>query len=261
HFAAQASVRGARVLTARNRAEEGVPAFWLWVQVLRQLFDRSASALGELLPEVAGAVPERFLLFDAVARALTGASRSQPLVIALEDLQWADAPSLRLLEHLAFESANEAILVLGTVRDEFRERGHPLDRTLGVLRQQERTAEVALAGFSRREVGALLARVLNRPAPSDLISELFARTEGVPLFLREAIRLLGERGVLGEPERIGRGGIALPGRALDLIRRALSALSESASALVGAAAVLGRDFTLSGAAELAQLEREAALDL
>src|SRR5262249_21231079 len=92
HFAAQASVRGARVLTARNRAEEGVPAFWLWVQGLRQLFDRSASALGELLPEVAGAVPERFLLFDAVARALTGASRSQPLVIALEDLQWADAP-------------------------------------------------------------------------------------------------------------------------------------------------------------------------
>ena len=39
HFAAQAAARGARVLIARNRAEEGVPAFWLWVQMLRQLFD------------------------------------------------------------------------------------------------------------------------------------------------------------------------------------------------------------------------------
>ena len=151
--------------------------------------------------------------------------------------------------------------MVGSVREEFRERGHPLDRTLAVLRQQERTAEVALAGFSRREVGALLASVLGRPAPSDLISELFARTEGVPLFLREAIRLLGERGVLEQPERIPRAGIALPGRALDLIRRALGALSERAGALVAAAAVLGRDFTLTAAAEVAQLSREEALDL
>ncbi len=261
HFAAQTGARGARVLFARNRAEEGVPPFWLWVQVLRQLFDSSASELGELLPELAGAAPERFLMFDAVARALATASRRQPLLIALEDLQWADAASLRLLEHVAFEAAGEAILLVGSVREEFRERGHPLDRTLAVLRQQERTAEVALAGFSRREVGALLARVLGRPAPSDLISELFARTEGVPLFLREAIRLLGERGVLEQPERIPRAGIALPGRALDLIRRALGVLSERAGALVAAAAVLGRDFTLTAAAEVAQLSREEALDL
>ncbi|MGH7290014.1 MAG: GTPase, partial [Myxococcota bacterium] len=151
--------------------------------------------------------------------------RGRPLVLVLEDLQSADPPSLRLLEHLAFEAADEPILVLASVREEFRERGHPLDRTLGVLRQQPRTLDVALGGFSRREVAALLARVLGRPAPSDLISELFARTEGVPLFLREAIRLLGERGVLEQPEKIPRSGIALPGRALDLIGRALDALS------------------------------------
>ena len=151
--------------------------------------------------------------------------------------------------------------MLGSVREEFRERGHPLDRTLAVLRQQERTTEVALAGFSRREVGELLARVLGQPAPSDLISELFARTEGVPLFLREAIRLLAERGVLEQPENIPRAGIALPGRALDLIQRALTAVSARTAALVAAGAVLGRDFTLTSASELAQLGREEALDL
>jgi len=284
HFAALAGGRGARVLFGRNRAEEGVPPFWLWVQILRRLLEPSDGSrarargsaarsreLAELLPELAGgepgsaraddSEPSRFRLFDAVSREIARASRGRPLVLVLEDLQSADAPSLRLLEHLAFEAAGEPILVLASVREEFRERGHPLDRTLGVLRQHERTVDVTLGGFSRREVGALLARLLGRPAPSDLISELFARTEGVPLFLREAIRLLAERGVLEQPEKIPRSGIALPGRALDLIRRALDALSERAASLVAAAAVLGREFTLAAGAEVADIERDAALDL
>ncbi|MFI5316511.1 MAG: ATP-binding protein [Myxococcota bacterium] len=283
-FAGLAAARGARVLTGHNRAEEGVPPFWLWVQILRQLFDAEdgrpllreiaahSAELAELVPELADAAParasppsdserSRFRVFDAVSRALARASHGRPLVIALEDLQWADPPSLRLLEHFAFEIANESILVVASVREEFRERGHPLDRTLGVLRQQQRMSELALAGFSRREVAALLARVLGRPAPTDLISELFARTEGVPLFLREAIRLLAERGALDEPERLPRAGISLPGRALDLIRRALDSLPERAGALVAAAAVLGREFTVAALAEVAELARGSALDL
>ncbi len=285
HFAGVAAARGARVLFARNRAEAGVPPFWLWVQILRQLLEwedtrpllrevaaRSAE-LAELLPELADVnaaarMPRasdsersRFLVFDAVSRALARASRSRPLLLVLEDLHSADPPSLRLLEHFAFEIASESILVLASVREEFRERGHPLERTLGVLRQQERTSELALVGFSRREVGALLARVLGRPAPTDLTTEMFARTEGVPLFLREALRVLAERGVLDEPERLPRAGIALPGRALDLIGRALDSLPERAGAFVAAAAVLGREFTLAAAAEVAELSRESALDL
>jgi DNA-binding winged helix-turn-helix (wHTH) protein len=285
HFAGLATSRGARVVFARSRAEEGVPPFWLWLQILRRLLEaddaravlREAAArsaeLAELLPELAKPKAERgnarstdsehgrFQLFDAVTRALARASRSRPLVIVLEDLHAADPPSLRLLEHLAFEAASEPILVLASVREEFRERGHPLDRTLGVLRQQERTIGLSLGGFSRREVAALLARLLGRPAPSDLISELFARTEGVPLFLREAIRLLAERGVLEQPEKIPRAGVTLPGRALDLIRRALDSLTAPAASLVAAGAVLGREFTLAAAAEVADLARDAALDL
>jgi tetratricopeptide (TPR) repeat protein len=282
HFSSLAGARGARVLLGRSRAEEGVPPFWLWVQVLRQLVDAEdarpvlrevatrSPELAELLPELgveAGAARptdserSRFQVFDAVSRALARVSRGRPLLIVLEDLQWADPPSLRLLEHLAFEISGESIFVLASVREEFRGRGHPLDRTLGVLRAQERMTELALSGFSRREVAALLARVLGRPAPSDLISEMFARTEGVPLFLRETLRLLAERGVLQEPERLPRAGIGLPGRALDLIGRALDSLSDSAGALAAAAAVLGREFTLAGAAEVAGLTRETALDL
>ena len=285
HFAGLADSRGARVLFGRNRAEAGVPPFWLWVQILRQLLDAEdtlpilrdvaerSNELAALLPEVderahapeskpaADSERSRFLVFDAVSRALARVSQGGPLVIVLEDLHWADSASLRLLEHLAFEIANERVLVLASVREEFRERGHPLDRALGVLRQQQRVTELALVGFSRREVGALLASVLGRPAPTDLTSEMFARTEGVPLFLREAIRLLGERGLLDEPERLPRAGVSLPGRALDLIGRALDGLSDPGRSLVASGAVLGREFTLAAAAEVAGIAREYALDL
>ena len=123
----------------------------------------------------------------------------------LEDLQWAGSASLRLLEHLAFERARRAAArARHGARRAARAAAIPSTRALALLRAQDRCLEIALRPFSRAEVAALLEQVIGRPAPPDLTSELFARTEGVPLFLREAIRLLAERGELAEPERVPR---------------------------------------------------------
>ena len=282
-FADELTSRGANVLVGRCRAGEGVPAFWLWAQILRQLVELAGGGddLRELAGragELAGLVPElavkadpdtspesheqsRFLFFDAVARTLARCSRRRPLLLLLEDLQWAGPPSLRLLEHLAFESSRERVLLLGTIRDEPRKRGHALERMLAMLRQQDRCRQIELAGLSRAEVATLLANALGRRAPTDLTSELFARTEGVPLFLREAIRLLEERGDLQHPERIRRSGVALPGHALDIIRRSLDGLSEPCGKIIGAASVIGREFALPMLASVADLPSGEVLDL
>src|SRR5262249_26305249 len=114
--------------------------------------------------------------------------------------------------------------------------------------------------FSRAEVAALLEQVLERPAPPDLTSELFARSEGVPLFVREALRLLEERGALAEPERVPREGVVLPARALDLIRRPLERLSRAGAPRAAGAAGLGRDFDLAAAAAVAGFALADGLD-
>jgi DNA-binding winged helix-turn-helix (wHTH) protein/tetratricopeptide (TPR) repeat protein len=283
-FAAEVERTGGLVLVGRCREGEGVPAFWLWAQVLRRLAADEAG--GEALAELAGAPAEllalvsagprpgpaasapdlapeqsRFLLFDAVTRALARAARRRPLLLLLEDLQWAGSPSLRLLEHLSFEVGELPVLAIATVREEPRDPEHPLERLLPRLRQQPRCARIALRGFSRGEVAALLAHAIGGPPPPDLSSELYARTEGVPLFVREAIRLLAERGDLRHPERVRRWGVHLPARALDLIRRPLERLSAPAASAIAAAAVLGREFQGVLAAAVAGLERDAALDL
>jgi tetratricopeptide (TPR) repeat protein len=278
-FAGEVARGGGLVVLGRAREGEGVPAFWVWAEVLRRLaeHDRGAGALRELgavSAELGALVPElgaessaaraeispdqgRFLLFDAVGRALARASRERPLLLALEDLQWAGPASLRMLEHLTYELAEHPIAVVATVREESRDADHPLERSLPRLRQSDR---LALRGFSRREVGELLERVIGRPPPPDLTSELFARTEGVPLFLREAIRMLDERGDLRQPERVRGFGLTLPPHSLDLIRRPLERLSPPCAELVGAAAVLGREFAGALVAAVVEIPRGDAVD-
>jgi DNA-binding winged helix-turn-helix (wHTH) protein/tetratricopeptide (TPR) repeat protein len=277
-------------VTLLGRCREDVPAFWPWAQVLRGLLERGAEPatlleqpgvadeLIEWLPELAtsGSEPEpgsdaksaalspeqqRFLLFEAVARMLLRESRRDPLLVWLEDVQWAGASSLRLLEHLAYEVTEARLLLVVTVRDEPRPRDHPVEQVLPTLRQQPRSVDLPLRHLSRGDVSALLEQVIGRAPPSDLTSELFAHSEGVPLFLREAIRLLAERGDLAHPERVRRWALTLPARALDLIRQPLDRLSPACLALVESGAVLGREFPLGLVAAVADEQRDAALDL
>ena len=68
----------------------------------------------------------RFRLFDSITAFLNSAARRKPLVLVLDDLHWADHPSLLLLEFVARELANSRVLVVGTYRDVELSRQHPL---------------------------------------------------------------------------------------------------------------------------------------
>ena len=78
----------------------------------------------------------RFRLFDSVTTFLHNAAASHPLVLILDNLQWADKPSLLLLEFLALELGRSRLLVVGTYRDVELSRQHPLSETLGELTRE-----------------------------------------------------------------------------------------------------------------------------
>src|SRR3954449_10185681 len=119
-LATYARVSGARVYWGRCREDEGAPAYWPWVQAIRSYIRDSdpvalawqlgggAAEVAQLIPEVAekldvepAARPDseeaRFRLFDSVTSLLLAAARDRPIVIVLDDLHWADEPSLLLL--------------------------------------------------------------------------------------------------------------------------------------------------------------------
>src|SRR6185436_8673830 len=172
----------------------------------------------------------RFRLFDSITTFLRNAARSRPVLLILDDLQWADEPSLRLLQFLAQEMRDAHLLVVGTYRDVALGRGHPLARTL---------AEVG-----REDVGRYIEMTSGVSPPENLVQWIRSKTEGNPFFVSETIRLLITEAILEKPEALAELQINIPPRVRDVVRRRLEQLSDHCNKTLTMAAVYGREFSL-----------------
>jgi class 3 adenylate cyclase/tetratricopeptide (TPR) repeat protein len=254
HFASLAPDDELRALVA----EEAIHALPLVPELRRRLPDLAVPADGEL-------EGERWRLFEAVDALLAGASRGSPLVILLDDLHWADAPSLALLRHLARSPRPAALLVLVTYRETDLVRTHPLAEALADLRREPHVARVLLRGLDHADLGALVAARAQHDAPEAFVRALHAETEGNPFFAHEVIRHLVESGALRrEGDRwIGTRPLAelgIPEGVRDVIGRRLSRLSETANEALRAASVIGREFELPELEAASRIARDALLD-
>jgi hypothetical protein len=248
---------GARTAWGWGWPDEGAPGYWLWAQVTRAL-GLDALPGGGLLPgggapppgSAATGVPAatglpmaaapaasaetdaapasaRFQLFDEVASRLLAESRIQPLTILLDDLQWADEPSLLLLDFLARRLPAGSAAVIGSYRDVGPVPGEVLERL------SARSTVLPLAGLPAAAVTQLLARVAGDDQAASLGAEVHRRTGGNPFFVQQLSWLL----------KSGTGGLP-PG-----IRQALdqrfAEFTERCAAILSAAAVAGQRFTAS----------------
>jgi predicted ATPase len=132
--------------------------------ILSELGDAAAELLGPdpgtstaKSREVAGE-DARFRLFYRICQALREAARRGPRLIVLDDLHWADAPSLLLLRFAARELADCGLLFLGTYRDVELRRGHPLASLLGELARLPHFQRLLLRGSSSRMSRAISAK-------------------------------------------------------------------------------------------------------
>ena len=196
--------------------------------------------------------------------ALVGAlDLDQPLLLALEDLHWADPASVDLLAYLAPRLPELPLLVVATYRPADVEVGrHPLRGLLRTLAQGSFAwREIAPAPFGRAEVEACLRRELGAPAPAELTDFVLRRTEGNPLFLLAMVNHLVASGAveraggelrlvrsLPSLERIVPEGIAA------VIRQKVERLDEAERRLLEAASVEGEAFSARVAAHLVEAE-------
>ena len=180
-LASRAERRGAQVLWGRCYETEGAPPYWPWVQPLRAWVERNnahtleaqmragAANIAEIVPELRDKLPDlnpppalepesaRFRLFDSIATFFKNASRSQPIVLVLDDLHWADRSSLLLLEFVAHEIADSSLLIIGTYRDVEVTRRHPLSQSWGTLIREQTFQSLELKGLNQQEGGQLAA--------------------------------------------------------------------------------------------------------
>ena len=254
---------GARVHWGRCREDEGAPAYWPWVQAIRSYardadpvalawqLGPGAAEVAQLIPEVAekldiepatGSDSEeaRFRLFDSVTSLLLAAARDRPIVIVLDDLHWADEPSLLLLRFAARELASSGLLILGTYRDVELGRHHPLARVLGEISGIEGSRRIPLKGLSVGAVERYIEMTSGAPAPAGLAQAVQEQTDGNPFFVGEIVRLLASEGKL-----TGGGSAAelqIPQGVREVVGRRLDRLSDETNKALRVAAVIGRDF-------------------
>jgi DNA-binding SARP family transcriptional activator len=255
--------QGLRVLWGRCHEGDGAPPYWLWAEVLRSSVagrdpEALAAALGGRVAEIAQFVPElrerlpapppvapldpeaaRFRLFEAVADLLRRAAAAQPTLVVLDDLHWADTPSLMLLQFLTRRLRDTPALVLGAYRDAEVGRRHPLNDALASLSRERVTRRVTLQGLEAPEVARFIEAATGVP-PGPLAAAVHARTEGNPFFVRELVRLLEAEGRLDAAEELGWSGV--PSTVREVVGRARNRLSGGADHLLTQAAVIGREF-------------------
>jgi DNA-binding CsgD family transcriptional regulator len=214
----------------------------------------------------------RFRLFGSIARFLSNVSQRQPLVLVLDDLHWADVPSLRLLEFLAMEIADSRLLVVGTYRETEVSRRHRLSDTLGALARVPHILRLHLAGLNAEEVRRFVATTAGIVPPAWLTQAIHDQTEGNPLFVREVVRFLAQQGhftaaapatataaATGTGTGTGIGtppAIRLPEGVREVIGRRLNLLSATCNEILAVAAVIGREFTLDVLVRASQAQTE-----
>jgi class 3 adenylate cyclase len=284
-LATYAGLRNAQVLWGKCYEGEGAPAYWPWVQVIRSyVHDREpkelmsemgpgaadiAQVVSEVkerlpgLPEPPALEPEqaRFRLFDSITTFLKNASKGQPIVLVLDDLHWADKPSLLLLQFLARELRGSRLMVLATYRDVELRRGHPLADALGELAREGLSQRILLRGLTDRDVARFIEITAGITPPEALVTAVYRETEGNPFFVNEIVRLLVADGRLERPEEVKSWSVTIPQGVREVVGRRLDHLSEDCNSVLTIASVIGREFGLDAMERVSDVTGDRLLEV
>ena len=232
---------GALTLYGRCDAETLVP-YQPFVEALRGYLARApeqvaswseqyGAELGRVVPEVAAESEpaggpeeeERYRLFDAVSEVLNDIARRQPVVLALDDLHWADKPTLLMLRQLVRAAGESPLLIVATIRD--TERPTALVDMLVQLRREHYFERIELRGLDEADAVELIGEFGPQGMPDHVNRALWEETKGNPFFLEEMVRHLGT----SAPAPEGNGApwpLELPEGIREVIGRRLATLSE-----------------------------------
>jgi len=196
---------------------------------------------------------ERDRTFEAVASILLQLSAQEPLILFLDDLQWADHLSLALLHYLARKCKSSRLLIIGAYRPEElirtkEERLHPLEQTMFAMSRENLLVKMELNRLRRDDFPEFLRSIFHSSIDEEFVEKLYDETEGNPLFALETLNLLVEEGFLSERE--GRWElvtslekIGIPSKVHEVITQRVARLEREERKLLDLAAVCGCSFS------------------
>lgn len=220
----------------------------LWLsQITRLLPELLAERPGLPAPEPISESWQRQLFFEALARSIFVSAR--PLVLIIDDLQWADQETLAWLHYLLRYPPRAPLLVAAAIRSTEIEPRHPLTPWLMDLRRTEQLTEIELGPLGELDTASLAAHIAGTELNSDSAAQLYRETEGYPLFIVETIRA-------GELKGAIKREASLSPKIQAVIESRLVQLSAPARRIANLAAAIGRAFAFDVLAEASQEDED-----
>jgi DNA-binding CsgD family transcriptional regulator len=264
-----ALAQGWEVLFGRGYDTDGVPPYLPFVEAMQEhadgtTVDELRQQLGPFGADVVPLLPElraklrpasrndsadpdelRYRLFEGVAGFLVriAQANSRGLVLCLDDLHWADKPTLLLLQHLARKLKRARVLIIGTYRTVELGPKHALTDLLADLSREQLYHPLSLGPFSPREAFEFVEAVNGSAPAPEVANAIYRGTEGNAFFLGEVVRHLRKEGLdLTDPEAAV-ADWGMPDAVRQVITKRVSRTSEACNALLHLGSVLGEGFT------------------
>ncbi len=285
----EAEQRGAFAVFGRCYESAGTVPFSPFVEMLEQALsimppDIVREDLGDDTPEVARLVPEltrrfpdigeplelppeqqRRFMFNAVGSFVGRGAARFPLMLVMDDVHWADEPTLLLIEHMAALMPNMRVLGVGTYRDVELEVSRPLASALERMLRARLVDRIGLKRFNEQTVSTMLEAMAGQPPPKAVVDAVFSETEGNPFFVEEVFRHLVEEGKLMEDgafrTAITIDELDVPESVRLVVGRRLQRLGDEAQRVLAAGAVVGRAFPFPLLEEIVEVESGRLLDI
>lgn len=255
-LATDASAGGVAAIWVHCSNDDGVPELWPWVQLLRKMAtDAEVARIGKSHPasvhRIAEHFPEfghwkadnptrgsidpsteRFLLHDAIRTVVVEAANSKPLLVLMEDLQWADESSVSVLEMLLESPGQEGIEFVVSIRDSVLSDDRYVPPQ--TLTRSPNYAGVVLENLDKKDSELLFNALLGDFADVPPESDVWTITGGNPLFIREYANSWIRGTTSGEA--------SIPSTAVETIESRIQAVTPEKLAILEYGAVLGNEF-------------------
>jgi len=243
----------------------------------RALLGAEAAEISRLLPEVRRlysdipatielppAQSQRMLL-NAVCNILSRVASDKPVLVLLEDLQWADQGTLALALHLARNINKVPVLIVGTYRDDDLNSTDALARTLEELIRLDLAEQIGLRGLPPNAVAEMVQSLGGLEPSATLVGLLYKTTDGNPFYVSELFRHLTEHGKLTGLDHktgteISREALDLPQSLRLVIGRRVNRVGDETRSMLATAAVIGRSFSIALLRAATHVDTDSLID-
>ncbi|UCE74368.1 MAG: tetratricopeptide repeat protein [Methanomassiliicoccales archaeon] len=213
---------------------------------------------------------ERDRLFESLCNLVIDISENTPLLLVLDDLQWADDGTLQLLHYLARNIRSTRVMICGTYCPEDLNnnggKANPFPETIRRMRIENLFFEIALKRFDERSTALMIESLVGKQGlPDEFVKILYEESEGNPFFVEEVLRSLVNEGLIDVDSykwtaKFDASQIRIPSTIRDVIARRIDTLDDGTRAILRCASVIGNSFTFELLRRISDVDEEVAID-